>query len=109
METRMSILFYGKKSMNASDKMLAIYLRVTINGDRFEVSTQRYIEPSKWSQPAGKAKGNSEEARSINTYLGVVKNKVYDYQREILQVNKPFTKETLRNKWLGITEEITHW
>ncbi len=104
METRMSVLFLGKKTKNESDKILSIYLRVTINGERFEVSTQRYIEPSKWSQAAGKAKGNSEEARSINTYLDVLKNRVYDYQREILQADKPFTKETLRNKWFGISE-----
>ncbi|MEJ7739626.1 MAG: Arm DNA-binding domain-containing protein [Chitinophagaceae bacterium] len=44
---------------------LSIYLRVTINGERFEVSTQRYIEPPKWSISAGKVIGNSEEAGSI--------------------------------------------
>jgi hypothetical protein len=47
MEARMSILFFGKKTKNESDKLLSIYLRVTINGERFEISTQRYVEPSK--------------------------------------------------------------
>jgi len=61
METRLTILFYGKKTKNDSDKMLSIYLRATINGERFEVCTQRYIEPARWSQAAGKAKGNSED------------------------------------------------
>ena len=64
-EARMSILFYGKKTKNESDKLLSIYLRVTINGERFEVSTQRYIEPCKWSISAGRAKGNSEEVRNM--------------------------------------------
>ncbi|HEY0059648.1 MAG TPA: Arm DNA-binding domain-containing protein, partial [Flavisolibacter sp.] len=104
MESRVSILFIGKKTKNESDKLLSIYLRVTVNGKRFEVSTQRYIEPSKWSQVAGKAKGSSEEARSINSYLDLLKNKVYDYQREILQADEPFTKETLRNKWQGVSD-----
>ncbi|MEI9808571.1 MAG: site-specific integrase [Bacteroidota bacterium] len=104
METRMSILFFGKKTKNDSDKMLSVYLRVTINGERFEVSAQRYVEPTKWSQKTGKAKGNSEEARSLNTHLDVLKNKVYDYQQEILQSGKLFTKETLRLKWYGLNE-----
>jgi hypothetical protein len=39
MEARMSILFFGKKTKNESDKELSIYLRVTINGERFEVTT----------------------------------------------------------------------
>jgi site-specific recombinase XerD len=107
MESKMSILFFGKKTKNESDKLLSVYLRVTINGERFEVSTQRYIEPTKWSQEAGKAKGNSEEARSINTYLDILKNKVYGYQKLILQEGKSFNKETLRMKWYGI-DEYTH-
>ena len=104
METKMSILFFGKKTKNEGDKLLSIYLRVTINGSRFEISTQRYIAPCKWSQAASKAKGNSEEARSINTYLDVLKNKVYDYQQLILQQGDSFTKETLYQKWYGIEQ-----
>ena len=34
----MSILFFGKKTKNESDKLLTVYMRVTINGERFEVS-----------------------------------------------------------------------
>lgn len=107
METKMSMLFHGKKSKLEKEKCLAIYLRVTINRDRFEVSTKRFIEPAKWNQQAGKAKGNSEEARSINVYLDILKNKVYNYQQSVLQEGKPFTKETLRMKWFG-THERTH-
>lgn len=98
---------FWKKTKNESDKLLSIYLRVTINGERFEISTQRYVEPSKWSTSAGKVKGNSEEARSINQYLDSLKQKVYDYQKSIAQEGKHFTKEMLRLKWYGI-EQRTH-
>ena len=107
MEIRMSILFYGKKTKNESDKLLSIYLRVTINGDRFEVSTQRYVETAKWSASAGKVKGNSEEARSINQHLDNLKQKIYDYQKTITMEGKHFTKEMLRLKWYGL-EQRTH-
>src|SRR5436305_1610766 len=102
METRLSILFYGKKTKQDSDKTLSIYLRVTIQGERFEVSTQRYVELNKWSSAAGKVKGNTDDARKINQYLDSIKQKVYDYQKSILQAGKPFSKETLRLKWQGI-------
>ena len=107
MQARMSILFFGKKTKNDSDKLLSIYLRVTINGERFEISTQRYVEPSKWSTCSGKVKGNSEEAQSINQYLDSLKQKVYDYQKNIAMEGKDFTKEMLRLKWYGI-EQRTH-
>ncbi len=107
METRLSILFHGKKNLNGSDKMLSIYLRATINGERFEVSTMRYVEVAKWSVAAGKAKGNTEEARSLNVYLDTLRQRVYDYQQSALNEGNPFTKELLRRKWYGL-DERTH-
>jgi hypothetical protein len=44
------------------------------HGERFEVSNQRYVEPAKWSIPAGKFKGGSEDARSINQHLDSFSN-----------------------------------
>lgn len=108
METRMSILFFGKKTRNDSDKILSIYLRVTIDGKRFEICTQRYIETSKWSSAAGKVKGNTEEARSINQHLDNQKQKVYDYQKSILQEGKTFNRDSLRLKWFGMEEWKIH-
>jgi Arm DNA-binding domain len=94
METKMSILFYGKTAKTTSDGKVPIYLRVTINGKRFEVSTSNYLEPSKWLASAGKAKGNSEEARTINAHLDVLKRKAYDYRRELIMEGEPFIIET---------------
>jgi len=102
MEARMSILFYGKKNKLTSHKLLPVYLRVTIDGQRFEVSTQRFIEPGKWSLESGKVKGNSEEARTINTYLDRLKQRVYQYQKESIQEGQLFNVETLRTRWFGI-------
>ncbi len=105
METRLSILFYGKKTKLDSKRTLSIYLRATIDGQRFEVSTQRYIEVSKWSIEAGKMKGNTEEARNLNQYLDNLKQQVYSYQKSIVQDGQAFSKETLRLKWYGINEK----
>ncbi len=46
METKLSILFYSKTSKVKRDGLVPIYLRITIDGERFEQSTQRYIVPS---------------------------------------------------------------
>ena len=100
MESRLSIFFYAKKtkkSRKTETNKLVIYLRATINGKRFEVSTNRSVERAKWSSAAGKMKGNSEEVRSINQHLDMVRQRVYDYQKIILREGDHFTKETLRN------------
>src|SRR3954464_12015967 len=107
MDTKLSILFYSKTSKQTKDGLTPIYLRITINGERFEQSTQRYVSLKAWSKEAGRAKGNSEEARTINHFLDSLRQKVYDYQREIILDNEHLTIYTFKKRWLGIAER-TH-
>jgi integrase len=103
-ETKLSILFYSKTAKTTREGLVPIYLRVTISGKRFEQSTQRYVIPTKWSAEAGKAKGNTEEARTLNYFLDVLKQKVYKFQWEIAQEGLELTTDIFRKKWLGLTE-----
>jgi site-specific recombinase XerD len=102
MQTKISILFYAKRAKSTSDGLVPIYLRVTVNGQRIEQSTKRYVDPIKWSTEQGKMKGNSEEARALNTYLDILKAKVYDIQKEIIHDGQEANFENIRNKMLGI-------
>jgi hypothetical protein len=102
MQSKISILFYAKRAKSTSDGLVPIYLRVTVNGQRIEQSTKRYVEPIKWSSEQGKMKGNSEEARALNTYLDILKAKVYDIQKEIIHDGEVANFENIRNKLLGL-------
>ncbi len=82
-----------------------IYLRITIGGRRFEWSTQRYIDSAKWSQPAEKVKGTTEEAKRINAFLELMKHKVFVYQKELILEQKTLTLACFKDKWNGITEK----
>ncbi|MGL5112139.1 MAG: site-specific integrase [Flavobacterium sp.] len=104
MKTKVSILFYAKRAKASVNGLVPIYTRITINGKRIELSTNRFVEISKWSTEAGKMKGSSGEARSINSHLDMFKIKIIDIQMELIHKNIPITSETLKNKLLG-TEE----
>lgn len=78
MKNKIAILFYTKSSRALISGLLPIYLRITVDGVRIEASTSKYVEKSRWSVKGGKIKGSSEEARTINSYLDVLKNKVYE-------------------------------
>ncbi|GAB3822113.1 hypothetical protein GCM10028895_25830 [Pontibacter rugosus] len=58
MDTKISILFYGRKAKTTRDNLVPIYLRVTLQGQRLELSTHRYVSPARWSAEAGKVKGS---------------------------------------------------
>src|SRR5690349_13909678 len=100
MDTKICILFYVKRTKVTRSNRLPGYIRITINGKRFETSTQRYIERSKWSVQAGRMKGNHLDARNINTYLDSLKNKVYKIQTSLIQEYQPVTMENVKAKWI---------
>ena len=85
MKHKMSILFYTKGTKTSKNGLVPIYLQITVDGTRVEFSTSKFIELPKWNSVANKMKGTSEEARIINSHLDVLKNKVYDIEKFIVQ------------------------
>ncbi|WP_238929390.1 site-specific integrase [Flavobacterium pokkalii] len=101
----MSILFYVKSSKVSKNGLLPIYQRITINGTRIELSTSKFVEKSKWNTAAGKIKGNSEEARLLNSYLDILKNKAYEIEKWMVNNNQEINAQTFKNKLLGVEEK----
>lgn len=104
MKTKVSILFYAKRAKTSVNGLVPIYTRITVNGKRIELSSNRFVEFSKWSTEAGKMKGNSEEARSINNHLDMLKIQIIDMKMELVHKKIPVTAETLKSKILGVDE-----
>ena len=98
METHINSFFHVRNDKKTKDSLYPIYLRVTIDWERFEYSTQRYIALDKWSQDLGRVKGKTDEAKNINEYLDVLVHKVFVYQIELTLEGKPVTIGAFRNK-----------
>ncbi|RBP32804.1 site-specific recombinase XerD [Oceanihabitans sediminis] len=105
MKTKVSILFYAKRAKVNANGLFPIYTRITVNGKRIEMSTGRFVDPSKWSTSAGKMKGQSEEARSVNRQLDMLKVKIIDMQMELIHQNIPITAKAFKSKLLGLDEK----
>jgi len=104
MKTKVSILFYAKRAKANANGLVPIYTRITVNGKRIELSSNRFVEPSKWSTDAGKMKGTSEEARLLNSHLNLLKMHIMEAQMELNLKKIPLTTETLKSKILGVEE-----
>ena len=104
MKTKVSILFYAKSAKASTNGLVPIYTRITINGKRIELSSNRFVEISKWCKETGRMKGTSADARSINSHLDVTRTQIINSQLELQQKNIAVTSETLKNKILGIDE-----
>ncbi|WP_291107425.1 site-specific integrase [Flavobacterium sp. UBA6195] len=104
MSNKISILFHAKSSRALKNGLVPIYLRITINGERLEITTGKYSEKSKWLPSAGKIKGSSEETRLINSYLDILRNKVYETEKWMVNNNLEINAQTFKNKFLGVEE-----
>lgn len=106
MKVKVSILFYAKRAKASSNGLVPIYTRITVNGKRIELSTNRFVEIDKWSTEAGKMKGNSEEACSINNHLDLFKNQIRDAQMDLIHSKVTITAAILKDKLLGIDKKV---
>ena len=98
------LLFTLKAAKKNSEGLAPIYLRVTIDGERVEISTKRSVEEKKWNKVAQKAIGNSEEARSLNQFLKTLEQQAYNAYRELIEEKKQLTALNLKNRLLKISE-----
>jgi len=101
----LTTLFYLKKRSGYLKGALPIYLRITVNGERFEISTKRECEPEKWNSVSGRKNGTREDARVLNSYLDSMQLKVYDIQKQMLENNIELTAEKLRNRINGVSDK----
>lgn len=99
-----TILFWLFKAKMRNDKA-PIYCRITINGKRAQFSVKRSIDPSKWNSSSGTAKGNAQEARILNSYLNKVRNELHRHFNLLEAKDEFITADTIKNSYLGITEE----
>lgn len=69
------------------------------------MSASKYVEKSKWSVEGGKIKGNSKEAWTINSYLDILKNKIYETEKYMINNNPEIFASSFKNRFLGVEEK----
>lgn len=72
MHNKLSTRFFLKGNKKDKQGTSPIYLRITVNGDRAEVSTNKKTTARNWNQIAGRVSGNED----INTWLNNLLTKV---------------------------------
>lgn len=95
-----SILFwvYGKRAVNNKAN---IYIRVTLNGKRVNISLKKKINISTWDEKLQRASGTDKDSRILNLYLNEVQSKVYRIYEDFKREEIPFTSQMVKAKFLG--------
>ena len=104
MKAKITLHIYAKTTKANVAGQLPIYIRLTVDGQRFEFSSKKFIEKCKWSPELSKMKGSSEEARTLNNYLDLMKSKVFDIQMELIHKNEELSLENFKSRILGTNQ-----
>ncbi len=91
MNKSFGLLFYVKRSKMTADGTAPVYLRITIDGERIEISSKRCIKPDKLDTKRQKSTGNSEEVQTVNAYLKTLEHEVYEAHRSMIVKKLPLT------------------
>lgn len=102
--TTFGVTFFTRLNSKKTDKAL-IFVRITVNGKRSEISLKRNVSQKLWDKNKSKVKGNTQEARALNNYIQQVRNKLYDSYSELQKEGKLITMATVKSRYLGTDEQ----
>jgi integrase len=99
-----TILFWVCKSRIKSGKA-PISARVTVNGQRVEISTHRTVSPFEWDAKTQLCNAKGAEARELNIMLAVIKGKLAGCYGRLLANNEFVTAEAIKRAYTGVVEK----
>lgn len=106
METMQSFgIQFITRQNKETEKSLTIYVRITVNSTRAEVSLKQYIAPSEWDSHKGMAKGNKSEIKELNQFLNRARTRISNIYRDLLVDGDLPTASVVKNHFLGIEEQ----
>lgn len=104
-KSKFSISAFIRKHKANTQGKAPVYFRIIVDGKPAELSTKHYLDEHNWSPERGRAKGNSETARTINHTIDSLELKVHQQYNDLLLKGKLVTALLLKNKILGIEEK----
>lgn len=100
-----NILFFPKRGRSTLEEFAIMYTRITYKGKRAEFSTSRRINLKNWDSKSGKARGTSEEARSINRFLDNTRVSLYEIHDRLIRENRSISATAIRDIHIGKGEK----
>lgn len=87
-----------------NNNLAPIYVRITVDSIRSELSIKRRIQVSNWNTGKGLAKPTSPENKQLNSYLEHIRRMIVEAYQDLAISKQIITAETIKNKYLGVEE-----
>lgn len=87
------------------DGKCAVYIRCTMNNQRFELSTSIFIWPGSWDDEKQQLSGRSEESKILNNRINRINTRIQDVYMQMGLKGEPFSALNVKNKLQGVSDE----
>lgn len=67
-----------------------MYLRITMDGVRTEISTKTFVDPAKWEARRGRLRGATEAIRMLNNAIETHEHRAREIYNRMLERGRPF-------------------
>jgi site-specific recombinase XerD len=81
-----------------------VYLRITVDGNKVEITAKRTWQPDRWNHRSGRAEGTRDDARELNKGIDALVNQVHQARRHLIEENKDITPANIKNLLVGIDD-----
>lgn len=80
-----------------SEEESPVYCRITINGERAELSTHRYIKEKNWDSSKGLAKGRTQDKVDLNDFIATFTQKIKVHETQLMKLGREVTASNIKN------------
>ncbi len=105
MKTNFSLIFYIRRQKNYESGSVPIYLRITVNGKRSELSTGQVCLPDEWNNSVGRGTGKKEKIRTLNAYLDTLQQRIKIAHHVLLEAGEIITAKSISDYFSGKNEK----
>ena len=95
------VLFYIKRKALLRNGRAPVMARITINGERTQLTTHQSVVPSQWNTAGGYLTGRSEESRRINGALETMRARIVHCYDTLVAGGEPPTALRVKELYSG--------
>jgi len=97
--------FFWLQTTRAINNEALLYIRITVDGKRVNLSLKKRVPVSLWDAKKKKAKGTSAQSKQINLYIEEVSTKLFQIYQDLKFKDELITAKLIKSLYTGDNQE----
>ncbi|GEO08703.1 site-specific integrase [Segetibacter aerophilus] len=96
-----SLLSYIRRDKANKDSLAPVYLRITLDGKRAEISTKTFVDPLKWNAAKGRLKSAFQDSKRLNQTIETFEHRAREVYNRLIEKGKILSADDIKDELLG--------